>query len=546
MYQYSAVDQNAVEARVKQFREQLERYQEGLLPEDSFKTLRLQNGVYIQTHAPMLRVAIPYGTLSSIQLRKLAYIARTYDKGYGHFTTRQNIQFNWPTLESVPDILEELSVVQMHAIQTSGNCVRNTTTDPFAGATVNEAIDPRVICELIRQWSTFHPEYAYLPRKFKIAVVATELDRAAIEVHDIGIRLKRHSIHGLAFDLWVGGGLGRTPVIGKLLFADLPFTELRNWLNAVLRIYNLYGRRDNKYKARIKILVNSVGLSTFRELVSNRYHKDRNDALVVKSEDVTTLASMFQVNLQPEPEEYQPEIPEFYRWYKNATKPHRVNGYRLVVISLKRPDVAPGDLSAELMDVVASLADRFSQSEIRTTHDQNLVLPHVHTKDLFSLWEALSNEGLAHPNVGLISDVIACPGLDFCSLANAPTLSLADAIHQEFASLAEQENIGPLEIKISGCMNACGHHHIGHIGILGVDKKGTPWYQLTVGGRDQKGAVLGERIGPAVEHDEVIPLIRRIIDRFMEERAPNEWFVDYVTRIGIEPLKEAAYAIDYA
>ena len=542
MYQYNAIDQAIVDARVAQFAEQMDRYLQGSLSDEQFAPLRLQNGLYLQRHAPMLRVAIPYGTLDSRQLRKLADIARRFDRGYGHFTTRQNIQFNWLDMAEVPEVLGELAKVQMHAIQTSGACIRNTTTDPLAGAVADEAMDPRVVCELIRQWSTLHPEFASLPRKFKIAVTATDTDRAAIEVHDIGIRLKRHAVHGVAFDLWVGGGLGRTPVIGRRLLADLPVAELRNWLTAALRVYNLAGRRDNKYKARIKILVNAMGLQAFREQVTHRYLSDHDPALRIQARELDDLAACFSRPLEPRLDVPLPAAPEFQRWFGQNTRPHRVSGYRVVFLSLKRPGTAPGDVTATQMEAVAALAEKFSLSEIRTTHDQNLVLPHVDCSDLESLWRALAAQDLAHPNINLISDSIACPGIDFCSLANAPSLSLAEALHETFADLDEQMAIGPLEVKISGCMNACGHHHIGHIGILGVEKKGEPWYQLTIGGRDQNGVVLGERLGPAVPHDAVLPLIRRVVDRYLAERQQGEIFVDYVARCGIKSLKEVSYA----
>ena len=542
MYQYTEFDKAFLRERVAQYRDQVSRRLAGALTEEEFKPLRLMNGVYLQLHAYMLRVAIPYGTLSAAQLRGLADISERWDKGYGHFTTRQNIQFNWPRLVDTPDILEALAELDMHAIQTSGACIRNTTTDPLAGTVPDEAVDPRVVCELIRQWSTLHPEFASLPRKFKIAVTATDEDRAAIEVHDIGIRLKQHAVHGLAFDLWVGGGLGRTPVIGRRLLADLPLVELRNWLTAVLRVYNLAGRRDNKYKARIKILVNALGLETFRERVTQRYLIDHDPALAIDTGELEALAGCFDSGLQPTVPAPLPQDAHFQRWLKQNTRPHKVMGYRVVLLSLKRPGTAPGDLTAAQMEAVADLAEQFSQSEIRTTHDQNLVLPHVACENLESLWRALAVQDLAHPNINLISDSIACPGLDFCGLANAPSLSLAEALHETFTDLDEQQAIGPMEIKISGCMNACGHHHIGHIGILGVEKKGQPWYQLTVGGRDQHGAVLGQRLGPAVPHDEVLPLIRRIVDFYLAERLPAEVFVDFVDRCGVEALKEISYA----
>ncbi len=541
MYQYTDTDQALVNARVEQFREQTARYLAGDLSEDVFLALRLQNGLYIQRHAPMLRIAIPYGTLAAYQLRRLADIARRYDRSYGHITTRQNMQLNWPKLEDVPDILAELAEVQMHAIQTSGNCIRNVTTDPMAGTVPDEAIDPRVICELVRQWSTFHPEFAFLPRKFKIAVNATgDEDRAAIEVHDIGLFLKR--VNGeLRFDLWVGGGLGRTPVIGKELLTDLPVAELRNWLTATLRVYNLEGRRDNKYKARIKILVNALGVDAFRERVVAEYEASRQDDLIVSNDAVQALADQFRTELEPDLTAPEDGVVDPH-WYRYNTLTHRVPGHRVVLISLKRPGIAPGDISSDLMDAVADLAEHYSVGELRTTHEQNLVLPHVRVRDLPAVYNRLNELGLAFANRGLISDSIACPGLDFCSLANAPTLNLAEELQQEFSDLQEQRDIGPVEIKMSGCMNACGHHHIGHIGILGIDKKGAPWYQITLGGRDQKGAAIGQRLGPAVPADEVIPTVRRVMDFYLAQREDDEWFVDAVARLGVEPFKEVVYA----
>lgn len=540
MYRYDALDMAMVRARVAQFREQTNRYLAGLLAEEAYRPLRLQNGLYIQRHAPMLRIAIPYGTLSSDQLNRLADIADRYDRGYGHFTTRQNVQLNWPTLESVPDILEALAEVQMHAIQTSGNCIRNVTTDPLAGVVPDESIDPRVVCEVIRQWSTFHPEFAYLPRKFKIAVTSSSVDRAAIEVHDIGLQIHRRS-GVLVADLWVGGGLGRTPVIGKRLLTELPIAELFNWLQAVLRVYNLAGRRDNKYKARIKILVNAMGLDAFREAVTARYRAERSDAFVISDTQLATLSAAFEVTLPPVPEPVP--VDAVYRdFVANQTVMHRIPGYRALYISLKRPGVPPGDLRSDEMRLIAQIAKEYSGGEIRTTHDQNLVLPHVPACALSTIFHQLQAVGLAHANRQMITDAIACPGLDFCSLANAPVLALADALHTEFATLEEQYQIGPLAIKMSGCMNACGHHHIGDIGILGVDKKGSHWYQLTLAGRDGAGAVLGERLGPAIPYDGVIPAIRTLVNRYTEVRQPDESFVQTVMRLGVSPFQEAVYA----
>jgi sulfite reductase (NADPH) hemoprotein beta-component len=543
MYQYTDFDQTIVEQRVSQFREQTQRFLNGDLDEDVFQTLRLQNGLYIQEHAPMLRIAIPYGTLSSNQLRKLADLCRKYDRGYGHFTTRQNIQLNWLKLEQVPDLLEELTTVQMHAIQTSGNCIRNITTDPLAGTVFDEAIDPRVICEIIRQWATLHPEFAYLPRKFKIAVTATEEDRAAIEVHDIGIRIRKDS--PLKFDLWVGGGLGRTPFIGQKIEDDLPIADILIWLNAVLRVYNLYGRRDNKYKARIKILLQSMGYEKFKSKVRESLDFSRQQVAQVKVQQITELEVMFNEKLvYNELDPLPAGDAELVRWIETNTHSHKVPGYRSVVVPLKRTGTAPGDVTSEEMDYLAGLSDIFSLGELRTTHDQNLVFPHVKNSDLGKLRNDLQEAGLAASNRGLITDTIACPGLDFCKLANAPTIVLAQEIQDLFGSIELQHEIGPLEIKMSGCMNACGHHHIGHIGILGVDKKGTPWYQITLGGKDQNGSKFGDRLGPSIPLDDVIPCIKRIVDKYLLDRNPDEWFVDTVNRLGAAHFKGAAYAMD--
>lgn len=543
MYQYTDFDQTIVEQRVSQFREQTQRFLNGDLDEDVFQTLRLQNGLYIQEHAPMLRIAIPYGTLSSNQLRKLADLCRKYDRGYGHFTTRQNIQLNWLKLEQVPDLLEELTTVQMHAIQTSGNCIRNITTDPLAGTVFDEAIDPRVICEIIRQWATLHPEFAYLPRKFKIAVTATEEDRAAIEVHDIGIRIRKDS--PLKFDLWVGGGLGRTPFIGQKIEDGLPIADILIWLNAVLRVYNLYGRRDNKYKARIKILLQSMGYEKFKSKVRESLDFSRQQVAQVKVQQITELEVMFNEKLvYNELDPLPAGDAELVRWIETNTHSHKVPGYRSVVVPLKRTGTAPGDVTSEEMDYLAGLSDIFSLGELRTTHDQNLVFPHVKNSDLGKLRNDLQEAGLAASNRGLITDTIACPGLDFCKLANAPTIVLAQEIQDLFGSIELQHEIGPLEIKMSGCMNACGHHHIGHIGILGVDKKGTPWYQITLGGKDQNGSKFGDRLGPSIPLDDVIPCIKRIVDKYLLDRNPDEWFVDTVNRLGAAHFKGAAYAVD--
>lgn len=549
MYSYQPVDKQLLHERVEQFREQVRRYLAGQLDEERFRPLRLQNGLYFQRHAPMLRIAIPYGALYARQLRALGNLADKYDKGYGHFTTRQNLQFNWPQLERVPNLLGELAEVDMHAMQTSGNCVRNITSDPLAGCVPGEAIDPRVICELVRQWATLHPEFAYLPRKFKIAIIATEEDRAAMEVHDLGLRI-HSAIDGdplsLTFDLWVGGGLGRTPCIGACLLRGLPIAELRNYLQAVIRIYNLEGRRDNKYKARIKILFNALGAEAFRERVFACWRQEREEALVIKRKEIQRVAQDFALILPPVegPFTHVAGDAAFVHWQGVNTLAHARQGYGVVHISLKRPGVAAGDLSSDLMRAVADLSEQYSQGEIRVTHTQNLVLPHVPQARLKALYARLVELELAHPNRNLVTDAIACPGLDFCSLANTPTIQLADELHSLFPDLVEQSHIGPLEIKMSGCMNACGHHHIGHIGVLGVDKKGRYFYQITLGGRDAAGAVLGRKLGPAIPLDRVGKVIRRIVDCYLAVREVGECFADVVARLGVEPFKEVVYAMD--
>ena len=550
MYSYNQIDKKLVSERVEQFADQMRRYLAGRLDEEHFRPLRLQNGLYLQRHAPMLRIAIPYGTLDSTQMRALGDLADKYDKGYGHFTTRQNVQLNWPQLERVPQLLGELAEVGMHAIQTSGNCVRNITSDPLAGCAVDEVIDPRVVCELIRKWATLNPEFAYLPRKFKIAVIASEEDRAAMEVHDLGVRIRAAADPlDFTFDLWAGGGLGRTPYIGKCLFQDLPIAELRNYLQAVLRVYNLEGRRDNKYKARIKILLNALGVDIFRQRVAECWREERENALVVTRQELVELVDMFALHLPQAQEQNSTGAVDnaaLERWQSTNLLQHRVPGYCLVHISLKRPGIAAGDLSSDLMRAVAELAECYSHSEIRVTHDQNLVLPYVLEARLPQLYQRLTALGLAHPNRGLVTDAIACPGLDFCSLANAPVIELADELHKQFPDLAEQLDIGPLEIKMSGCMNACGHHHIGNIGILGVDKRGEFFYQITLGGRDSAGAVLGQKLGPAVPLAEVGNALRRVVDCYLAIRQDNELFAATVARTGVEPFKEAAYAMDYS
>ncbi len=550
MYQYDEFDQRMVDERVTQFRDQTRRFLAGSLSEEEFRPLRLMNGLYIQRHAPMLRVAIPYGLLSATQLRKLAYIATTYDRGYGHFSTRQNIQYNWPSLASVPDILAELATVQMHAIQTSGNCVRNITCDAFAGVAPDEIDDPRPYCELLRQWSTFHPEFAYLPRKFKIAVSGASSDRAATAFHDIGLRLVQDATQGLGMRVLVGGGQGRTPKVGVVLREFLPLADLLSYTEAILRVYNQFGRRDNKYKARIKILVAALGIDEFARLVEHEWSDIRDCVLRLDEADITAMRAHF-----PRPA-YRPTQgqdimtqawaamePEFARWRKRNTRAHREAGYCAVVVSLKAPDVAPGDITAAQMEAVAALAERYSFGEIRATYDQNLVLADVCESDLHEVWRALAEHGLATSNIGLLTDMICCPGLDFCSLANARSIPIAAQINARFADLDYLHDIGELELKMSGCVNACGHHHVGHIGILGVDKNGVEFYQITLGGIAGDGAQLGERLGPGVTADAVADTIEALLTVYLELRDEGERFVDVVLRCGVAPFKDRVYAV---
>ena len=549
MYQYTQVDQTIVDERVEQFRDQTRRFLAGELSEDEFLALRLMNGLYIQRQAPMLRVAIPYGLMSATQLRKLAHIARTYDKGYGHFTTRTNIQFNWPKLEQVPDILAELAQVQMHAIQTSGNCIRNTTTDHFAGITADEIEDPRPWCEIIRQWSTLHPEFAYLPRKFKIAVTGSSEDRAASQVHDIGLHLVTNEQGEIGFEVLVGGGLGRTPVIGKVIREFLPKHDLLSYLDAILRVYNLKGRRDNKYKARIKILVESMGVDAFRDLVEAEWQFTQDTELRLTDDEINRVKGFFQPHpyetLQAESaslnQQLQSDV-DFKVWYERNTRVHKVTGYRSVVVSLKPHLGAPGDITDLQMDIVAELADLYSFSEIRSTHDQNLVLGDVRQDDLYEVWKVLAEHNLARANINTLTDMIVCPGFDFCSLANAKTLNISDAINTEFDDLDYLYDLGDIQLNMSGCINACGHHHVGHIGILGVDKKGEDWYQITLGGSGREDASLGKVLGKAVAADDVPSVLRKILQTYVEQRTDEERFLDTVRRVGLDPFKEKVYA----
>ena len=545
MYHYDELDQAFVDERVAEFRDQTRRFLAGELTEDDFKAVRLRNGLYLQRHAPMLRIAVPYGLLSSRQLRKLGEVARRYDRGFGHFTTRQNLQLNWPKLEDVPDILEHLASVQMHAIQTSGNCIRNVTADHMAGIAKDEIDDPRPYCEVIRQWSTHHPEFTYLPRKFKIAVTGSPEDRAASEVHDVGLHLKRDEQGNIGFQVLVGGGLGRQPIIGVVIREFLPLPELLGYLEAILRVYNRHGRRDNIHKARIKVLVKAVGAERFREQVEAEWQAARDQAPRLEAAEVDRVRSFFK----PPAYETLQNIdvaagrdPEFQAWYRYNTREHKVPGYRAVFVSLKRHGENPGDITSEQMEAVADLADRVSFGMIRVPHNQNLLLGDVRQDDLFLVWKELRALGLAMANIGTLTDMIACPGLDFCSLANAGTLNVAKQIQQRFDDLDYLYDLGDIEIKMSGCMNACGHHHVGHIGILGVDKHGEEWYQITLGGSVNGSTALGEVIGPSVAQNEVAPTIERIVEVYRAQRLDGERFIETVRRVGIKPFKERAYA----
>jgi len=550
VYRYDEFDRTFVAERVAEFREQTRRFLAGELSEDEFRPLRLRNGLYIQTHAPMLRVAIPYGLLNSTQLRKLAHIARRYDRGYGHFSTRQNIQFNWPQLGDVPDILAELASVEMHAMQTSGNCIRNVTSDHLAGVSADELEDPRPWCELIRQWSTLHPEFYYLPRKFKIAVTGAPHDRAASAVHDVGLHLVRGPGGAVGFEVLVGGGLGRMPILGKRIREFLPTPELLAYLEAILRVYNRYGRRDNIHKARIKVLVKALGVAEFTRQVEAEYQANRAVAPTVSAADIARLRACF---LPPSYEvlaDFDPtpgSAAAFAAWYRHNTRVHKVSGYRVVFLSLKKHGEAPGDMTAEQMDAVAALADRHSFGEVRVTHDQNLLLADVPQRSLAELHAALDALGLATPNIGTLTDMICCPGLDFCSLANAGSIGIAKQIHEQFDDFDYLYDLGEIQVKMSGCMNACGHHHVGHIGILGVDKHGEEWYQITLGGSAGTEAALGEVIGPSVARSEVAATLARILDVYVERRQSDaESFLQVVRRIGVTPFKERVYATDTA
>ena len=542
MYQYQPQDRQLVLDRVTQFKDQTDRYLSGQLTEEAFRPLRLQNGLYLQRQAPMLRVAVPYGLLNSTQLRQLASISRRYDRGYAHVSTRQNFQFNWPTLESVPAILAELAEVDMHCIQTSGNCIRNTTTDALAGVAADELIDPRPVCELIRQWSTLHPEFAYLPRKFKIAVSGSRQDRAAIYAHDVGIALCERE-GALGFRVLVGGGLGRTPVIGSELEPWLPIRHLISYLEAILRVYNALGRRDNKYKARIKILLRAMGMEAFRAAVMREWSSLRDGEHTITDDELARL----DVHFSPPPYKKNltrddlPGDPLFQRWLELNTHAHKQQGYRAVTVVLKGHGYAPGDITADQMEWLAGLADDFSFGQLRTTHEQNIVLADVEEQHLNSLWKALQARGLAKSYAGMLTDLISCPGGDFCSLANARSLPVAAAIHHRFEDADYLYDLGPIDLNISGCMNACGHHHIGHIGILGVDKKGEEFFQVSVGGRQGNSAKIGTILGPSFSASDIPEVIQKLLDTYLKNRQPEELFIETCDRIGVAPFKEAVY-----
>ncbi len=551
MYIYDAFDRTLVNERVAEFRDQVARRLSGELTEDEFKLLRLMNGIYLQLHAYMLRIALPYGTLSSAQMRTLAHVARRYDRGYGHFTTRQNIQFNWIKLSDMPDVLADLAAVELHAMQTSGNCVRNITSDQWAGAAPDEIEDPRIWAEVLRQHSTLHPEFSFLPRKFKIAITASAHDRTAIKVHDIGLRLYRNEAGEAGFEVSVGGGLGRTPFIGKVIRPFLAKRDLLSYVEAILRVYNQYGRRDNIYKARIKILVHDLGAERFAQEVEAEWLTIKDGALALEPAVVADVAARFRYPDYEKLADDPPEVaalrrtdPRFAAWLGNSVANHKVAGYAIVTLSLKPEGGPPGDATAEQMDVVADLADRFSFGEIRVGHEQNLVLPHVAQRDLPEIWRALDRQGLATPNVGLVSDIIACPGLDYCSLANTRSIPVAQELTRRFRNLDLARDLGRLHINISGCINACGHHHVGHIGILGVEKNGEEFCQITLGGRADERAQLGELLGPAVPYAQVADVIEDIVAAYIELRErPDELFIDTVARVGIEPFKERVYAV---
>ena len=549
MYKYDKIDQQNVDERVAQYRDQTRRYLAGELTEEEFRPIRLQNGLYIQRHAPMLRIAVPYGMLSTKQLRKLGDLAKKYDRDYGHFSTRQNMQLNWPKLEDVPDILEELATVEMHAIQTSGNCIRNITTDQFAGVAPDEVVDPRAMAEIMRQWSTFHPEFALLPRKFKIAVSGTKEDRAVVQMHDIGMEFYKDDNAKLAIKVWVGGGLGRTPILGTVIREHLEWQHALTYCEAIIRVYNMHGRRDNSYKARIKILVKALGIEAFKEQVEAEWAHLKDGPNTITETEFDRVSQYFEPMpyelLGPYDAGFDTAIatnPAFAAWAKRCTHPHKTDGYRAVTLSLKQHGKAPGDATSAQMHVVADLADAYSFGELRVSHEQNLILADVELADLFDVWEKARDNGLATPNIGLLTDIICCPGGDFCSLANAKSIPISQAIQAKFDNLDYLHDIGEIELNISGCMNACGHHHIGHIGILGVDKDNEEWYQVSIGGKQGNDASLGKVIGRAFAADEMPDVVQKLIEVYVKERTPEERFIDTVRRLGLDPFKAHVYA----
>ncbi len=552
MYVYDQYDQHIIEDRVRQFRDQIRRYLAGELTDAELLPLRLQNGLYIQRYAPMLRIAVPYGLLSSTQIRKLAEITRRYDKGYAHISTRTNVQLNWPELEEVPDILAELATVQMHAIQTSGNCIRNTTTDQFAGVAKDELIDPRPWCEIIRQWSTFHPEFAFLPRKFKIAVNGAVSDRAAIEVHDIGLEAVNNEAGELGFRVSVGGGLGRTPIVGSFINEFLPWQHLLTYLDAILRVYNRYGRRDNKFKARIKILVKALTPEGFAERVDAEWAHLKDGPNTLTEAEIERIGKFFvdpSYKVLDDQDAHLAQLdaehPGFARWRQRNVVAHKKPGYAAVTLSLKSTGVAPGDVTDKQLDSIADLADRYSFGEVRNSHEQNMILADVEQSRLFELWHELRELGVATPNIGLLTDIICCPGGDFCSLANAKSIPIAEAIQRRFDDMDYLFDIGDVDLNISGCMNACGHHHVGHIGILGVDKKGAEFYQVSLGGSSGRNASLGQILGPSFAQEVMPDVIEKIIGVYVEQRTEDEQFLDTYRRIGIDPFKERVYAANH-
>ena len=549
MYRYDQYDHQIVKERVAQFRSQVERRISDELTEDEFRPLRLQNGLYLQRHAYMLRVAVPYGLLSSKQMRMFAHIARKYDRGYGHFTTRQNIQYNWIDLEHTPDILADLASVEMHAIQTSGNCIRNITSDEYCGVAADELIDPRPFAEILRQWSTFHPEFAWLPRKFKIAFNAATHDRAALQIHDIGLSIVKNAAGELGFQVLAGGGMGRTPILGSVIRGFLPWQHLLTYVEAIMRVYNQYGRRDNKYKARIKILVKALGAEEFARQVEAEWADLQDSPSLLTDAELQRVTSYFT---PPAYESFagddasvaqqRTDNKAFHNWLTRNVKPHKIPGYAIVLLSLKKTGTPPGDATAEQIDFVADLAERYSFGELRVTHEQNLVLADVKQSELFALWQEAKAHGLATPNIGLLTDIICCPGGDFCSLANAKSIPIAEAIAERFDNLDFQHDIGEIELNISGCINACGHHHVGNIGILGVDKDGSEWYQVSLGGAQGNDSAIGKIIGPSFSAQQMPEVVGRILEVYVRDRIEDERFIETVRRLGVAPFKDHVYA----